>query len=132
MHPSFWFVSRNPTQINKLVFYFLFIFLLLILAVFFFVNIYLVKKQPFKKRFYLRLGWISLGFIIASVVLTFFRFTGTAFLSARAVWLPFFLILFYVGFLNFLEYSRKLPEKESRFQAEQIKKRYLKPFKKKK
>lgn len=112
--------------------YFVFMGILLLTAVVMVVFQARTKNNPFKKRFFQNRVWIILAFEAVAVLLTFFRFIGISTLSARALWLPYALALIYLAYISFIELNKKIPEKTSLRELDLLKRRYLRPFKKKK
>ena len=131
LHPQFWFNSRSAPGLNHLVIYAVFIALVFALSVFFFWLALRRAKNPFEKKFFYGLGWWALGFALLAGSITGFHLLSLSLLSARAVWVLFFFALFFLSYLKTLEFVKKLPEKTISYEKAQIKKRYLRPFKKK-
>lgn len=128
-HPDYWFSARQIPPTPKLFWYIVFVgilFLVGLLALFFrFKN----QKNAFRRKFFQKVALAAFLIALAGLLLTFSPLLGVGWLSARAIWLPYIFVLAYLLYLALLEY-RKLPEKTARYQSEQIKKRYLRPFKK--
>ncbi|MDP2671030.1 MAG: hypothetical protein Q8P13_01010 [bacterium] len=130
-HPSFWFSSRVSVRLDQLYIYIAFVLVLLGFSIFFLI-LSKLRDNPFLRKFYSKLSWIIFTFGFVAALLSFFRLLGAGALSARGVWILFFFALFFVGYLSLLEFYKKIPEKTSHYETDQIKKRYLRPFKKRK
>lgn len=131
IHPSYWFSSREAVSLVALLPYFIFLFLLVAVAAVLIFFQFKSAANPFKKRFFQSRFWWLLLFLLVASCLTFFRFQGFSTLSARALWLPYSLALLYFAYFSFVEFSKKIPEKTSKYEENLVKKRYLRAFRKK-
>jgi len=130
-HPDFWFGSRGDFSRLDTVLYLVFSGILLAILLYFLSKRDSVKDNPFKRSFFARKTWIVLFFLFAAVLLGLFHYQKFPLISARAMWLPFFFALVYFAYFSFIDYSRKIPEKTARYQSELMRKKYLRPFRKK-
>ncbi len=130
IQPEFWFNSRKGLSWQDILFYTLLSLCLSFVLLSFLIVRSKARENPFKRKFFSTRTWSVLVFLVLGGSLALLHLLGTPLLSARAVWLLYFFGLVYLAYFSFIDYSRKIPEKTARYQSQLLKKKYLRPFKK--
>src|SRR3972149_8385129 len=104
IHPDYWFSARSEASLWSLYGYWILVWLLLLLSCLFFFKSLRSRQKPFRKRFFTKLTWFGLFFSLVAVSLSLFRAYGVPLLSARAVWIPFFLAIAYFAYTSLIEF----------------------------